>query len=163
MSFRTSCKQKHYELTVTRETVTKHFAIILLLPLLFSSSCENENKPIEKTVCQVSDSRMVGKWKLFQECTTDGFGGPQVWKKATDDFTFDFDSRCNAKFTDTDSPCTTGSYSVNREKLSVIWNCKYGNASNFYTFTFNNQGDTLILYPPPDIETSCGYKFIKQH
>lgn len=163
MSFRTGCRQKYYELTGTRETGMKHFAIILLLPLLFSSSCENENKPVEKTVCQVSDSRMVGKWKLYQECTTDGFGGPHVWKKTTDDFTFDFDSKCNAKLTDIRSTCTTGTYSVTRNQLSVIWTCKNGNSSDNYTFAFNNKSDTLILYPPPDIETSCGYKFIKQH
>jgi hypothetical protein len=140
----------------------KHFATFLLWPLLFSFSCGNENKPIEKVVCQITDSRMVGKWKLYQECTTDGFGGPHVWTKTSDDFAFDFDSKCNARFTDTDSNCTTGTYSVNRNQLSVIWNCKYGNASNFYTYKFNTQSDTLILYPPPDIETCCGYIYIKQ-
>lgn len=111
--------------------------------------------------CSVSDSRIIGKWKMVQKCKSNGT--IITWEKTLENLIYTFSEKCLATEEGIiNSMCTKGRFSLGQQKLNIAWTCSDGGvASGLFIYSFNSASDTLILRVEVD-ESSCGMKFVKQ-
>jgi hypothetical protein len=132
-----------------------------ILSFVFSSllliGCDSK----KEESCSVSDSRIVGKWKLVQKCKSNGT--IVTWEKTTENLVYNFSEKCiSTEEGIINSMCTKGTFSFGQQKLNIAWTCSDGAfASGSFIYSFNSASDTLILRVEVD-ESSCGMKFAKQ-
>lgn len=131
------------------------FLLVILGQCDNSDSCKNE-------ICLLADSRIVGKWKLIEECQCYTLGGDFTWRKVSKDLTFTFNEKCViSQFGADSSPCDHGKFTVNQDQLNLILTCPDGSmVTNVYSYLFNTNSDTLILKGYVD-EGYLGSKFYK--
>ncbi len=118
--------------------------LFLLLFLL----CQCEPPETSKCeACQVTDPRIVGKWKLIEECACYSLGGDFIWRKVTKDLTFSFSDQCDIiSGGDVGTDCSQGKYGINQDKINVTWICSNGGiVTDNYQYLFNSKNDTLVI------------------
>lgn len=122
------------------------------------SQCDKTNPTVQ---CHPSDSRVVGIWKLTEECTCYSLGN-FTWHGVSKNLTYSFDAQCIiSERGDTNTSCNDGTYTILKDQINVIWNCASGNKStNTYTYSFSPKNDTLILKGFVD-DAYFGLKFYK--
>ncbi len=129
--------------------------------LIVFCSCHEQNDCHEQ-IC-ITDTRLIGEWKLFQECLCYHHGGDFVWKPVSEGYIWEFNEQCIISETGEGmTTCNSGNYSIKVDKLSVKWICSDTNSTSAeYQFTLSTNGDTLTIKGFVD-EGYIGQKFIKK-
>lgn len=123
-------------------TMTRLMKLFVFLFLL--CRCDN-SEPCKNERCLISDSRIIGNWKLVEECECVSIRSDSTWHEAARDVTFFFNDECGVTYAgDEGAICTEGKYSISKDTLSIVLNCNNGSSDKtIYTYEFSN--DTLIL------------------
>lgn len=134
--------------------------IVLLYAVILMSSCGDSKKNMD--TCQISDTRVIGTWKLVKKCLCYNYGGDWIWRNFTDTLTFSLNNQCIAiQSGNTDSSCNKGKYSIKNDTIKVVFNCSGGGTStNVWLYSFDSKNDTLLLKGFVD-EGYFGFKYIK--
>jgi hypothetical protein len=134
--------------------------LVYLFILVFSFlSCTSDDG--DKTI----DSELIGTWKMTEAFISSG--GPQYWVDVENGEDFEFFE--NGMFSSTRfSECTTGTFSVEQNKLVLQYNCNgfestSENQDGFITYDLKFEADTFIATPTsgPICIEGCSYKYQK--
>lgn len=117
--------------------------------LMLFSFCQCDNsESINNESCYIQDTKIIGTWKLIEECNCYHLVGDFIWKNVSIDWTLSFDENCKVIEDGADmSICSNqGKYIITKDELTTKFMCPGdGETTNPYKYSMSANNDTLTL------------------